>query len=178
MPTPSALVGVLKSIYWKPAIRYFIDKIVVFNPVRLAENHNGTDSALQNVRYGVEFHFELTGIKSEHEDENEKKHYNIILRRLRQQKFFRDVFLGFAEYPINDLYLVQNFNLSQISAENMGEKDLGYMLYELDFIGDESPKNGDELSPKFAETAKPIYYRPKMIDGIIDVLEYKKTAVS
>ena len=35
-PTPSALEGMLKAIYWKPAIRYVIDKIVVFNEIKLA----------------------------------------------------------------------------------------------------------------------------------------------
>ena len=34
VPTPGALEGILKSIYWKPAMRYVIDKIVVFNPIR------------------------------------------------------------------------------------------------------------------------------------------------
>ena len=33
VPTPGALEGMLKSVYWKPAIRYVIDKIVVFNPI-------------------------------------------------------------------------------------------------------------------------------------------------
>ena len=33
VPTPGALEGLLKSIYWKPAIRYEIDKIIVFNPI-------------------------------------------------------------------------------------------------------------------------------------------------
>ena len=33
VPTPGALEGLLKSVYWKPAMRYVIDQIVVFNPV-------------------------------------------------------------------------------------------------------------------------------------------------
>ena len=33
VPTPGAIEGMLKCIYWKPAIRYVIDKIVVFNPI-------------------------------------------------------------------------------------------------------------------------------------------------
>ena len=33
VPTPSALEGLIKSIYWKPAVRYQINKIVVFNPI-------------------------------------------------------------------------------------------------------------------------------------------------
>lgn len=31
VPTPSALEGLIKSVYWKPAVRYQINKIVVFN---------------------------------------------------------------------------------------------------------------------------------------------------
>ena len=33
VPTPSALEGMLKAVYWKPAMRYVIDEIVVFNPI-------------------------------------------------------------------------------------------------------------------------------------------------
>ncbi len=33
VPTPGALEGLLKSVYWKPAMRYEIDKIVVFHPI-------------------------------------------------------------------------------------------------------------------------------------------------
>ena len=36
---------------------------------------------LKDVCYGVESHFELTGIQSDHDDESEEKHYNILLRR-------------------------------------------------------------------------------------------------
>ena len=31
VPTPGALEGMLKSVYWKPAIRYVIDKIIAFS---------------------------------------------------------------------------------------------------------------------------------------------------
>ena len=33
VPPPGAIEGILKSIYWKPAIRYVIDKIIIFNPI-------------------------------------------------------------------------------------------------------------------------------------------------
>ena len=35
VPPPGALEGMLKSIYWKPAIRYVIDRIIVFHPIDL-----------------------------------------------------------------------------------------------------------------------------------------------
>ena len=34
VPTPGALEGLLKSIYWKPALQYYIDRIVVFHPIQ------------------------------------------------------------------------------------------------------------------------------------------------
>lgn len=108
VPTPGALEGMIKCIYWKPAIRYVIDRIVVFNPIefenirrnevkekisfnKVKSAMNGGESpeiftkenisqragmVLKNVRYGIEFHFEMTGLKSDNEDEGEEKHYN------------------------------------------------------------------------------------------------------
>lgn len=98
VPPPGALEGLLKSVYWKPAIRYVIDKIIVFNPidfinirrnevkdkVSLAkvksqmkgaggdpciftseERTQRASMLLKNVRYGIDFHFEMTGLKSD-----------------------------------------------------------------------------------------------------------------
>ena len=31
VPTPGACEGILKCIYWKPSMRYVIDKIVIMN---------------------------------------------------------------------------------------------------------------------------------------------------
>ena len=123
VPTPGALEGMLKSVYWKPAIRYVIDRIVVFQPIEFAnirrnevkdkvllsavkkqmkgkeadpciytseKRNQRAAMVLKNVKYGVEFHFELTGLKSDNEDEGEKKHYNIIKRRLEKGTVVQD----------------------------------------------------------------------------------------
>ena len=131
VPTPGALEGLLKSIYWKPAIRYVIDKIIVFqdidfvnirrnevkdkilfSAVKSQMNGKGGDPCiytaesrsqraamvLKNVKYGVEFHFELTGLKNDAEADGEKKHYNIIKRRLEKGQWFRAPCLGCSEF--------------------------------------------------------------------------------
>ncbi len=102
VPPPGSLEGLLKSVYWKPALRYIIDKIIVFNPIDFINirrnevkdkvlfsamkgqmNETGSDPCiyttesrsqrasmiLKNVKYGVEFHFELTGLKNESEED-------------------------------------------------------------------------------------------------------------
>jgi CRISPR-associated protein Cas5d len=211
VPTPSALEGLLKSVYWKPAIRYVIDKIVVFNPIKFAnirrnevnskisyqkmrQQMEGKDAdptiytheainqrtamVLKDVCYGIEFHFELTGIKSEHEDENEEKHYNIILRRLRNGQSFRQPCLGCREFSVNKIELVDEFDLNQVSESLVGEKDLGYMLYGMKFADGGIPLNNNWERPLFSNKADALYYRPTMVNGVIDVSKYRRGTVS
>ncbi len=207
VPTPSALEGMLKCIYWKPAVRYVIDKIVVYNPIKFmnvrrnevkekvlysavkanmrgAENDVSvyTDECrsqrasmlLANVKYGVEFHFELTGLRSENEDMPDDKHACIIRRRLEKGQCFRTPCLGCSEFPVKSIRLAESFDEEPISNEilEMGDVDLGYMLYGLKFEDGGKPINGDWDNPKFSDRAEAVYYRPHMIDGVIDVRKY------
>lgn len=208
VPTPGALEGLLKGIYWKPALRYVIDKIVVFHPIQFANirrnevkdtisyqsvrsQMNGEDKSpvlytgenrsqraamvLKNVRYGIAFHFELTGLKSEGEADGEKKHYNIIKRRLTQGQCFRHPCLGCSEFPVKKIELVERFPLEEISPAilAMGDVDLGYMCYRVSFQDGGIPVNGDWDAPKFSDKAEASYYRPHMVGGIIDVAKYR-----
>ncbi len=206
VPTISALEGMIKSIYWKPALRIVIDRIIVFNPIKfinvrrnevknklmkssvMSQMKGGSEiefyasdmrsqragMILKDVKYGVEFHFELTGYKSDHEDECEEKHYNIMLRRLKNGQCFRQPCLGCREFSVNKIELVDEFDYSAISPELMGDTDLGYMLYGLKFADGGKPVNGDWENPKFSDKAEAVYYRPHMIDGVIDVQKYRE----
>lgn len=208
VPTPGALEGMLKSVYWKPAIRYVIDKIIVFHPidfmnirrnevkdkvlysaVRSQMNGKGGDPyiytsenrsqrasmILKNVKYGVEFHFELTGLKSEQEEDGENKHFNIIKRRLEKGQYFRTPCLGCSEFPVKRMELVQEFDLDLISGAvlEMGDVDLGYMSYRVQFCDKGCPVNDDWENPKFSDKASTVYYRPHMVNGVIDVKRYR-----
>jgi len=62
-----------------------------------------------------------------------KKHYNIMLRRLRNGQHFRQPCLGCREFAIKSIELVDDFDLTQIAPQNMGDKDLGFMLYGMKF---------------------------------------------
>ena len=207
VPTPGALEGLLKSIYWKPSIRYCIDQIVVFHPIRfisMKRNELGdklsyaavrdkmkdptkelaiyrsescvqrSSMLLKNVKYGIQFHFELTGMKDEQETEPEKKHYNIMKRRLENGQHFRTPCFGCSEFPVQSIQRVDSFDLSEIDPEilAMGDVDLGFMLYRMRFIDGGRPVNNDWEHPKFSDEAEAVYYRPHMIGGIIDVAHY------
>ncbi len=205
VPTVSAMEGLIKCVYWKPAFRIIVDKIIVFNPVKfinirrnevkskvsmksIKAQMNGTGSAevytsdirtqragmfLKDVKYGVEFHFELTGYKSEHDDECEEKHYNIMLRRLRNGQCFRQPCLGCREFSVKKIELVDEFDHTQIDESLKGDIDLGYMLYGLKFKDGGIPINNDWENPKFSDCADAMYFRPHMIDGVIDINKYR-----
>lgn len=206
VPTVSAIEGLIKSVYWKPAIRIVVDRLIVFNPIKfiqirrnevkskipfrsvkaqmkgngspelytIEERTQRASMILKDVKYGIEFHFELTGNKSEHEDECEEKHYNIMLRRLKNGQCFRQPCLGCREFPVKKLELVEDFDLSQIDESLKGDMDLGYMLYGLKFKDGGIPINGDWEHPKFSDCADAMYFRPHMIDGVIDINKYRE----
>ncbi len=205
VPTPSALEGLLKSLYWKPAIRYRIDKVVVYNPVKFANirrneikdvvSYNkvkaqmkgkGGDLSvyasesrtqrsamvLKDVKYGIEFHFELTNVRNEEEADGNKKHYNIIKRRLESGQWFRTPCLGCREFSVKRLEMVDDLREEEVSQELKGDIDIGYMLYALKFKDGGIPINNNWETPVFSDCADAVYYRPHMIDGVIDVRKY------
>ncbi len=191
VPTPSALVGLISSIYWHPGVKYVIDKIFVYKPidfVNIRRNElgeklspravlaqmNGTGDAsvyagelrtqrasmlLKDVEYGVEFHFVLT---DECDPEmTDEKCYNILLRRLRKGQCYNQPCLGCREFPAA-VTLEDRLPPSMLQ----GEIDLGYMLYDLIY---EKDAKGDPTN-----RAAPRFYRPRMINGVIDVALYAK----
>ncbi len=209
VPTPGALEGLLKSVYWKPAIRYVIDKIIVFNKVDFinirrnevkdkisyqavrsqmsgkggnpciytSESRSQRASLiLKDVKYGVEFHFELTGIRSEEETDAENKHFSIIKRRLEKGQYFRTPCLGCSEFPVKSITLVDEFDMNLVSSpiQESGDVDLGFMSYQVRFEDGGQPVNNDWDNPKFSDKASTIYYRPHMVNGVIDVAKYRE----
>jgi len=181
--TPSAARGLLEAIYWKPAVKYIIDKIHVYNEPKFTNIRRNEVSAkisysdakslmkgnptakgyintkdviqqrasmiLKDVKYVIEAHFELTD-KAGEEDTNEK-HYNIMLRRLRNGQFFHQPCLGVREFAANFKIIEDEIPKSSLK----GERDLGFMLYDLDFSN--------------LENIEPTFFRAKMIDGVVDL---------
>jgi len=178
--TPSAARGVLEAIYWKPAIRWVVDRIHVLKPVRFdsvrrnevgAKIHRDSVTAamnagtgalalyvednrqqraalvLRDVAYVIEAHFEFTG----NGDRNPAKHQEIFQRRAAKGQCFHQPYLGCREFPAHFEPLEGDAPASELVGD--GERDLGWMLHDLDF--------GAEITPRF--------FRARMVDGVIDV---------
>ena len=187
--TPSAARGIIEAVYWKPAIRWVIDKIHVLNEIHFTnirrnevEDGISTDSALtvmegknewlylasienhvqraamvlKDVDYVIEAHFEITD-KAGIED-TEEKHYNIALRRLRDGQHFHAPCLGTREFGATVELIEEKRNIPK--SPLTGERDLGWMLYDLDFSN--------------LRDIQPMFYHAMMQDGVIDVRELSK----
>jgi CRISPR-associated protein Cas5, subtype I-C/DVULG len=179
--TPSAARGVLEAIHWKPAITWVIDKIHVLHTVRFdsvrrneVEHKIGINTItsamksnaplqmlvedsrqqrasllLRDVAYVIEAHFEMT-VKAG-EGDNPGKHLDIFNRRARNGQCFHQPYLGCREFAASFALLEPDAPVP-VSALK-GERDLGWMLYDIAFDADMTP----------------LFYRPTMVDGVIDV---------
>ena len=186
--TPSAARGIIEAIHWKPALRWIIDKIHVLNPVRFdsvrrneVESKLGVNTItsamksgsplhllvednrqqrasllLRDVAYVIEAHFEMT--ERAGEGDNPGKHLDIFNRRARSGQCFHQPCLGCREFAAN-FSLIEPDAALPVSAIK-GEKDLGWMLYDIDF----------------ADGMTPLFYRPTMVDGVIDVQKARRAA--
>ena len=109
IPTYEAIKGILASVYWKPTIIWYIDKIRVMNQIQtevkgirpIKYQQSGNDLSYYNYLkkccYQVQAHFEWNLNRPElANDRNENKHHNIA-KRMIEKGGRRDIFLGTRE---------------------------------------------------------------------------------
>ena len=180
--TPSAARGILEAIYWHPGMKWVIDKIYVQKPVqftsirrnevksKISSNnvlpvYNGADKPLyistksdivqraslllRDVSYVIEAHFEMT--EKAVESDNTGKFKDIIMRRLRRGECYHMPYFGCREFPAN-FCLCED---EKIETAYSGEKDLGFMLYDMDFSD--------------LDNIQPMFFRALMKDGVINL---------
>ena len=180
--TPSAARGILEAIYWHPGMKWVIDKIYVQKPVRftsirrnevkskISSNnvlsvYNGADKPLyistksdivqraslllRDVSYVIEAHFEMT--EKAVESDNPGKFKDIIMRRLKRGECYHTPYFGCREFPAN-FCLCED---EKIETAYSGEKDLGFMLYDMDFSD--------------LDNIQPMFFRAIMKDGVINL---------
>ena len=182
--TPSAARGILEAIYWHPGMRWKIDKIYVNKPIQFtsvrrnevkstisANNvlsvYNGAKKdlylsskadivqrasmLLKDVEYVIEAHFEMT--EKANASDNPGKFKDIIMRRLKRGECFHNPYFGCREFPVN--FCLCEDETVTTAYEEIEEKDLGYMLYDLDYS---DPKD-----------IQPMFFRAVLRHGILNL---------
>jgi CRISPR-associated protein Cas5d len=168
IPTYEALKGVVKSIYWKPTIIWYIDKVRVMKRIRTQTKgvkplkmSGGNDLSiytfLADVEYQVLAHFEWNMQRSNLEkDRNDGKHFNIA-RRMLERGGRQDVFLGTRD--CQGYVEPSSFESGKGEYDNAGELTYSLMFHGFDYP-DETGKN--EFWSRF--------WSPTMKNGVIDFL--------
>jgi len=107
VPTYEAIKGVLKSIYWKPTLIWYIDKVRVIKPLRTQTkgtkplvwggvnwNSLAIYTFLHDVEYQVEAHFGWNNYRPKlAKDQIDGKHF-AITKRMLDRGGRQDIFLG------------------------------------------------------------------------------------
>ena len=180
--TPSAARGLLDAIMWHPGLKWVVDSIHVCAPIRFTNIRRNevkdTISArkaqsvmekggelylatpesiqqraamvLQDVHYVIDAHFEMTQRASP--TDNPGKFQEMMRRRVEKGQFYHQPCFGVREFPAHFKPCTQ---LPPCPEELKGEKDLGWMLLDMDYS---DPKN---ITPHF--------FRATLRDGVLEV---------
>jgi CRISPR-associated protein Cas5d len=179
--TPSAARGVLEAIYWKPQIAWRIDRIHVLSPIRFSsvrrnevaspiletvareamksgrgrlalyaddDRQQRATTHLRDVDYVVEAHFVLV-----ERSESAAKHFDVARRRIERGQTFHHPYLGCREFPASFSWVESAEAIPPPPDELRGERDLGYMLHDIDHPGGRTPR----------------FFPARLLDGVLDV---------
>ena len=105
---------------------------------------------LQDVRYIIEAHFEMTS--KANETDNPGKFQDIMKRRLKKGQCFHTPYFGVREFPAKFAL----YEEKEVKTALTGEKDLGYMLFDLDFQ---------------KEDIEPMFFHAILKDGVLDLTD-------
>jgi len=185
--TPSAARSIFDAILWKPAIRWQVLRIEVCEPIRWisvrrnevgavvpvsavrsamssgaalalnVEDHRQQRAGLflRDVRYRLHARFTMTDKAGE--VDTPAKFAAMFERRASRGQCFNQPYLGTREFSCRFRLLDAKAEPFERPPELAGERDLGWMLYDLDFG-----------NPSHAEP-KPLFFRARMHDGVIVV---------
>lgn len=192
VPTPSALVGLLNSVYWHPGVKYVIDEIRVYNPVNfinIRRNEVADKLSVSAVKAQMKSGSGELGIFTK---ESISQRASLLLK---------DVSYGVAAHfelteekdanqSEDKVYAILSRRLKKgqfFSQPFLGCRefpaevewveelpqstldytaDLGYMLYDLQYKKTSSGEASDEADPRF--------YRPRVENGVIDVQKWAR----
>jgi CRISPR-associated protein Cas5d len=179
--TPSAARGIVEAIYWKPEIRWRITRIRVLKPIRFTslrrnevaskipagtvatamrngrgclgmyveeDRQQRAATILRDVAYVIEARFDILG-----GEDNAGKHLDQFNRRARDGRCFQRPYLGCREFPAEFALIEDGQALPAVASELQGERDLGYILHDIDF--------DDGMTLRF--------FRASLRDGVMDV---------
>lgn len=179
--TPSAARAVVEAIYWKPQIRWTIDRLRVLRPIRFTSqrrNEVGSKIPATAARSAMKAGSGNLGLYVETErqqraamllrdvayvieahfdviagEDNVAKHLDTFNRRARAGQCFTRPYFGTRECAADFALLGDGMTVTDELPAEQRNRDLGWMLHDIDY------KNGRQ----------PRFFHANMVDGAIAV---------
>ena len=105
---------------------------------------------LRDVRYVIEAHFDMTSQAAP--GDNPGKFQDIVKRRIKKGQFYHQPCFGCREFPAHFRWCEE---LPPCPKELLGERDLGWILYDMDYTN--------------PEDIRPLFFRGTLRDGVLEV---------
>lgn len=183
--TPSAARGILEAIYWKPAIRWVIDKIHVLNEIKFTNirrnevaNKISTDNITQAMKSGLANLYLSSNESRQQRASMVLQDVNYIIEahfeKVPEKWGDKDSEESHYNIALRRLRNGQNFHAPCLGTREfparvaliedpsaiprsslIGKRDFGWMLYDLDFS---NPRD-----------IRPIFFHAQMMDGKVDL---------
>lgn len=196
--TPSAARGILEAIYWKPQVRWVVERIHVYREPRftnLRRNEVASKASAANAKKAMNGkHAGLLALYADEDrqqraatilrdveyiiearfellDDSEPvaKHYNMFKRRAERGQCFHRPYLGTREFACDFDWVEGAIPPSPLT----GERDLSWMLNDMAFapLDEKQAKNAGS---RCGNTGRPLavephFFRAIMHDGVIEV---------
>jgi CRISPR-associated protein Cas5d len=185
--TPSAARSVFEAILWKPAIRWRVHRIEVLRPIRwmnLRRNEVSAVVSTRNVQQAMtagtgnlglniederqqraalllrdvayRIHAQLDAVTDEARG-NPGKYIDMFTRRANKGQCVNQPYLGCREFAA-DFRLVENLSTASPAIED--NRELGWMLHDLDFTHPTDPQ--------------PRFFNAKMQAGVVEVPPFEE----
>lgn len=187
--TPSAARAVFEAILWKPAIRWWVRRIEVLKPIRwinLRRNEVGCRISTRNIQQAMKDGSQLAvNVEDERQqraglflrdvkyrlhadldilsDEVPGKYQCMFERRASKGQCFNQPYLGCRELAADFRLVHDDAEPADIADELQGDKDLGWMLYDLDY--------SDPANPM------PRFFHARMKQGVVDIPDWNSVEV-
>lgn len=188
--TPSAARGILEAVYWKPAIRWVIERIRVLRPIRfdtVRRNEVAGKVPLRNVAVAMRDGKSLVETFAD-DPKVRQQRAALVLRDVEYVIEASFEFTGHEDHNTakhKDIFerraaRGQCFHRPYLGCREFpamfepldgpvpdpheslwGERDLGFMLHDIDFVHGMTPR----------------FFRPTMKDGVIDVPRFDSLEV-
>jgi len=182
--TPSAARGIIEAVYWKPAIRWVIDKIHVLNEIHftnIRRNEVSDKASVANamqVMKGAQKSLYISAMDSRQQRASMVlKNVDYVIEahfEMTDKAGIDDTEEKHYNIALRRLRDGQHFHAPYLGTREFGatvefiedkrdipkspmtgERDFGWMLYDLDF------SNPSDIRPKF--------FKAQMVDGVIDL---------